>query len=45
ARELQEGMVIAIEPGVYFAGRYGLRTEDIYLVTAQGGRQLPTQAS
>lgn len=42
ARELQEGMVIAIEPGVYFAGRYGLRTEDIYLVTAQGGRQLPT---
>lgn len=42
ARELQEGMVIAIEPGVYFAGRYGLRTEDLYLVTAQGGRQLPT---
>ena len=42
-RELQEGMVIAIEPGVYFPGRYGLRTEDIYVVTPRGGRQLPTE--
>ena len=41
-RELREGMIIALEPGVYFAGRYGLRTEDVYEVTAQGGRQLPT---
>ncbi len=43
-RELQAGMIIAVEPGVYFAGRYGLRTEDIYEVTPQGGRQLPTTA-
>jgi Xaa-Pro aminopeptidase len=43
-RELQEGMIIALEPGVYFAGRYGLRTEDIYEVTPQGGRRLPITA-
>lgn len=42
-RELREGMIIAVEPGVYFPGRYGLRTEDIYEVTAKGGRQLPTE--
>lgn len=42
-RELREGMIIALEPGVYFAGRYGLRTEDLYEVTAQGGRQLATK--
>lgn len=41
AHELREGMVIALEPGVYFAGRYGLRTEDLYLVTPDGGRRLP----
>jgi Xaa-Pro dipeptidase len=41
-RELREGMLIAVEPGVYFPGRYGLRTEDIYEVTAKGGRQLQT---
>ncbi len=41
-RELRAGMVLAMEPGVYFPGRYGLRTEDVYLVTPKGGRQLPT---
>ena len=34
---LEEGMVIAIEPGVYFAGRFGVREEDNYLVTSAGG--------
>ena len=34
---LDEGMVIAIEPGVYFAGRFGVREEDNYLVTSAGG--------
>jgi Xaa-Pro aminopeptidase len=33
-------MVIAIEPGVYFAGRYGVREEDNYLVTTAGGIEL-----
>ena len=33
-------MVIAIEPGVYFAGRFGVREEDNYLVTSAGGIEL-----
>jgi Xaa-Pro aminopeptidase len=37
---LEEGMVIAIEPGVYFAGRFGVREEDNYLVTTAGGIEL-----
>ena len=43
--ELREGMVIALEPGVYFAGRYGLRSEDLYEVTVSGGRQLQRGAA
>ena len=31
--ELQPGMVITIEPGVYVPGRYGIRIEDTVLVT------------
>jgi Xaa-Pro aminopeptidase len=37
---LQEGMVITIEPGVYFPGRYGLRIEDMVAVTQTGGEVL-----
>lgn len=37
---LEEGMVIAVEPGVYFAGRFGVREEDNYLVTSAGGIEL-----
>ena len=33
---LEEGMVIAIEPGVYLPGVGGLRIEDNFLVTATG---------
>lgn len=33
---LEEGMVIALEPGVYLPGIGGLRVEDNYLVTAGG---------
>jgi Xaa-Pro aminopeptidase len=33
---LEEGMVIALEPGVYLPGVGGLRIEDNYLVTANG---------
>jgi Xaa-Pro aminopeptidase len=39
---LQEGMVIAIEPGVYFPGRFGIRVEHDYLVTPDGGQDLLT---
>jgi Xaa-Pro dipeptidase len=35
--ELEEGMVFAVEPGVYFPGRFGVRVEDVYEVTADGG--------
>jgi Xaa-Pro dipeptidase len=37
---LEEGMVIAIEPGAYFAGRFGVREENDYVVTADGGVDL-----
>lgn len=40
ATVLQEGMVFSIEPGVYFPGKFGIRIEDIVVVTANGVRNL-----
>ena len=37
---LEEGMVITIEPGVYMPGKFGVRIEDMVLVTATGGEVL-----
>lgn len=37
---LREGMAFSIEPGIYFAGRWGSRIEDIVVVTADGGERL-----
>lgn len=37
---LEAGMVIALEPGVYFANRFGARVEQLYLVTDHGGVEL-----
>ena len=37
---LEAGMVIAVEPGVYFAGRWGARVENVFVVTADGGVEL-----
>lgn len=37
---LVEGMVLAVEPGVYLPGRFGVRVENMYLVTAEGGVDL-----
>jgi Xaa-Pro aminopeptidase len=38
----EEGMVLAIEPGVYWEGGGGLRVEDNFLVTASGTEKLST---
>jgi Xaa-Pro dipeptidase len=34
---LQAGMVIAVEPGAYFEGRFGVRVENAFLITPAGG--------
>jgi D-alanyl-D-alanine dipeptidase len=37
---LVPGMCFSIEPGIYLAGRFGVRIEDIVTVTESGGRRL-----
>jgi Xaa-Pro aminopeptidase len=35
-QKLQTGMVVTIEPGVYIPGKYGVRIEDVVVVTSSG---------
>jgi Xaa-Pro aminopeptidase len=37
---LRPGMVITIEPGVYFPGKWGVRIEDMVVVSKTGGEVL-----
>jgi Xaa-Pro aminopeptidase len=37
---MREGMVLALEPGIYWEGGGGLRLEDNFLVTADGAEKL-----
>lgn len=39
---LEAGMAFSIEPGIYFAGRYGARIEDIVICTDDGVQRLNT---
>jgi Xaa-Pro dipeptidase len=40
AGTIEEGMVLAIEPGIYWDGGGGLRVEDNFLITAGGAEKL-----
>ena len=35
---LKEGMVLTIEPGIYLPGQGGVRLEEMFLVTKEGGK-------
>jgi Xaa-Pro aminopeptidase len=40
ALELQEGMAFSVEPGIYLPGKFGVRIEDIVVVTQTGAKRL-----
>ncbi len=40
AMQLESWMVIALEPGVYFPGEWGVRVENLFVVTPAGGVEL-----
>ncbi|MFB6167036.1 MAG: M24 family metallopeptidase, partial [Candidatus Nanohaloarchaea archaeon] len=38
--ELESGMIITVEPGIYLEGKFGVRVEDAFLVTDSGMERL-----
>ena len=40
---LREGMVLSVEPGVYLPGRFGVRVENTYVITEEGGVDLSSR--
>jgi Xaa-Pro aminopeptidase len=45
--QMATGMVFSVEPGIYLEGLFGVRLEDIIVVTERGGKhlsQLPRDA-
>lgn len=40
--ELQEGMAFSVEPGIYLPGKFGVRIEDIVVVTETGAKRMNT---
>lgn len=39
-QELKPGMVVTVEPGIYIAGKFGIRIEDMVAVTERGNKVL-----
>mgnify|MGYP001803717584 FL=1 len=39
---LEEGMVFTVEPGIYLPGKFGIRLEEVAVVTSNGCRILST---
>ncbi len=44
-QRLANWMVLALEPGVYLPGRFGVRRENLFLVTPHGGVELTEAVS
>ena len=38
--ELKAGMIVTLEPGIYFPGKFGIRLENNYLITENGFKRL-----
>lgn len=44
-RRLEKGMAFSIEPGIYLAGEFGVRIEDIVVINEKGEREVLNQVN